>query len=711
MLALLRYLLVSLAVLLVSAVMGLTAFAFDGLGYRMVPMWPIAGIALYVAYTFGWRYAPVIFLSFLLSYRYAEVSPLAVEVMLSLGGTMGALVGAALIRWVNFRPAMDRVHDVFLLLCGAVPATFLSTLWSYGVLSWWAGPGGSWAQAHWLYWWAGDIIGILVLSVPFFVWTRSPRWSSSERLEFIALLTGVLALGSFTFFRDVLHWSDHVQLSFMVFPFLVWSGIRFGPHGSSLLLFVIAFSAVLAAFQNGGFFIATTEGGVFVMLQTYLTSVIITGIALSSASAEQTNYGAKLEKMNHELKQAVDAARKSAEEAQRANESKSRFLAMMSHELRTPLNGVLGFTNLLLESPLNTSQQEYVRMTQESGESLLHLIDDILDFNRIDAGRFRIKERRFDLARLCDEVFSMFEKHAREKGLAFRKKVADEVPQVVVGDSHRIRQILVNLIGNAIKFTEKGGIEVGLAPFEEQTVPDDDSIGMVISVADTGIGIDPQQQDYLFNPFAQANAEISSKFGGTGLGLAVCKHLCELMGGRIWFDSEPNEGSTFYALVRLKPSRTSSMESSEVEHSDLSDNRGQHMAETHPLKLLLMEDNLVNQKVMRQLLHRLGYELAVADNGVEGLKRLQAEPFDLVLMDLRMPEMDGYETTRSIREGGAGPDRAGVRIVAVTAFAMVEDKERCLEAGMDGHLSKPVTLAELTHVLREAYETLQKRTG
>lgn len=402
-----------------------------------------------------------------------------------------------------------------------------------------------------------------------------------------------------------------------------------------------------------------------------------------------------LKRMEEELRVARDAA-------EAASRAKSQFLANMSHEIRTPMNGVIGLLELLKADTLNAKQHGYVRMALSSGETLLGVINDILDFSKIEAGKLELAFTDLSFRDLAEEVLAFFTRQAQNKGIELFCHVAPDVPPLSKGDPVRLRQVLVNLVGNAVKFTHAGRVAVKVDRVEEG----ENSVLLRCSVSDTGIGIAPKALPAIFNAFSQEDGSSTRKYGGTGLGLTIARQLVELMGGTITVESRQGEGSTFTFTAKLE--KVPVYES--VKPETVSRPPASPFVSPGSL-VLLVEDNRVNQEVGKAMLETLGCTVAVAGNGREALTFLARRSCDLILMDCQMPEMDGYEATRAIREGEGSASLRGCRsytpIVALTAHAMEGDRKRCLEAGMDDYISKPFSIKDLGEVL-ERWLTIKK---
>jgi signal transduction histidine kinase/CheY-like chemotaxis protein len=456
-------------------------------------------------------------------------------------------------------------------------------------------------------------------------------------------------------------------------------------------MWVRDFDARIAAIRRAG------EGAVAaVALLSLLTGFVVFRF---SGTALQARRGDRI--VQARLADAKYQAEVQAQRAEAASKAKSDFLAMMSHEIRTPMNGVLGCADMLLETPLDAEQRELALTVRRSGDSLLTIINDVLDYSKIEAGKMTVEHIEYDLHPVCDEVRKILQPAITERGLTMRLSYDETLPRIVMGDPFRIRQVVLNLAANAVKFTERGTVSIEVSRFDAEHAK--------ISVIDSGIGISDEQLDRMFRRFTQADSSTTRRYGGTGLGLAISKTLVELMGGTIGVSSQPGVGSTFWFTLPLGvPAHTrlealpAALESPPtapipapvpVLVAAVSADQG--------CRLLLVEDNFVNQRVAVYMLSKLGHHVDVAKHGREAVEMLSRQGYDLVLMDCQMPEMDGFEATRIIRDHGSPVLDHDIPVVAMTAAAFPDDRTRALACGMNDFLAKPVDRPALANMLEK----------
>ena len=398
----------------------------------------------------------------------------------------------------------------------------------------------------------------------------------------------------------------------------------------------------------------------------------------------------ELKRKNESLNGALEQVRRAKKAAEMANAAKSSFLASMSHEIRTPMNAILGMADILWETDLSEDQTRYVDVFRTAGENLLEILDDILDLSKIEAGHMTLEKTWFQLAEILDRTCDVIQSKASEKGLGLSCNSTPSVPGRLNGDPTRLRQILFNLMGNAIKFTDTGSVALNV----DLASTDGETSLLHFSISDTGVGVSGSKLGAIFDAFTQADSSTTRQFGGTGLGLAISKELVHMMGGRIWAESMPGKGSIFHFTARFGfASVPETTQADPVEPVD--------EAPLPPLNILMFEDSRYNAFVAQTYLESTPCTMTVAEDGANGLKLFKKGGWDLVLMDIQMPGMDGLEATRAIREWEKEQRLAPVPVVAMTAYAMSEDVRRCIQAGADAHLPKPVKKNTLFKTLRK----------
>lgn len=463
--------------------------------------------------------------------------------------------------------------------------------------------------------------------------------------------------------------------SYFILDYIIFDRIYFTEDGFS----VIRWSVLTAAF--------VTTWLIFNTFSEYKEAAEVKTIELLDTEKELNKELSvnqdRLEKNIKELEQARQALEQSTK-------AKSEFLATMSHEIRTPMNAIMGMTHLLQKDDPREDQLEALSILDFSGKTLLTLIDDVLDFSKIEAGRLEMENIEFDLGKLVNTIIESFKVMAKNKGLELKSLMGEGVQNFLIGDPARLTQILNNLISNALKFTEKGEVELSIRQTDEW----EKKVRIEFSVSDTGIGIPKERMQTIFESFTQASGSTKRLYGGTGLGLTISKQLTELQGGELWVDSEEGQGSTFYVALEFGKGEGKELGDTEASKTpgDTQVLKGKH--------ILLAEDNLVNQKVMRRFLERWEVNMTIVDNGKEAVEALKKKGFDLVLMDLQMPEMDGYEATTQIR-ALSDPSRREVPIVALTAAALQEVKEKVYASGMNDFVTKPFNPIELQQKLAD----------
>ncbi|MTJ11935.1 response regulator [Anabaena sp. UHCC 0187] len=705
---------------------------------NVTPVWPPDGFAAAAMLLLGYWIWPGVLIGSFLANIWAFINTTNIITLvfsilqvlgIAIGTTSGTLLGSFLFRkLVGTHSPLARLSTVskFLVLIGMFGPIINATI---GVAALTLGgkiPINSYNEV-WVTWWISNVAGIFIFTPALLSWgelfkeyflTDKQQFSIRLKAKFIWRTTELLLLLKIVFFICEKAFFGDYFIEYMLIPCLVWTVFRFGKLGATNLIVIVAVIAVLGTVRGLGAFNHSNLNDSLLLLQCFIGVIVLTTLVLNAVITEKKvgililkNSQIQLLDKSLELQQTAKILEQQKEQliqqnleleiakqnAIDANRSKSQFLTNMSHELRTPLNGILGIAQVFQDSPKLTNQeQEDIKIIYQSGVHLLTLIDDILDISKIEAGKMELEFKNFNFPDFLKGIIKICRYSALEKNLNFSYKFDASIPVIINADEKCLRQILLNLLGNAIKFTNTGEVNF-IVDFISQEVKNDlfYLTRVKFQVADTGVGINNEKLAKIFLPFEQVG-ESKLKSQGTGLGLAISQKIAEMMGSEIKVTSELSQGSIFSLELDLLTPKNQDIEKKLIKFDA-------NFSQKFPLKIMIAEDNIVNQKIAEKLFKIIGYQVDIVNNGVEALTALKKEMYDVIFMDIQMPELDGIETTKAIYQQWDETNRP--YIIALTANAMPSDRDECLSVGMDDYISKPVKVEAIV----EAIQILQRK--
>jgi signal transduction histidine kinase/ActR/RegA family two-component response regulator len=685
---------------------------------NVTAVWPPSGVAFAAALLLRWPAWIGIWIGsfavnmwFFTNVSHFSILAIMTAGMIATGSTLQAVLGSFVLRrCIDANDILRRPQDSFTFVVTAAASCLLAA--TIGVTALSLSGFVDWRQYGytWLTWWAGDTGGVLVYTPLIMTWRSLPSFHRNYKrmLEFLLFLCA-LCFACQIVFNGLFLGKQHYPLHFLVFPFLLWAAGRFGVCGVTLTITIVELFAIIGLKNGYGPFALNTLNESLLMLAAFIATFTLIGLAFASVLTAWQSLRQKLENIAEEQELKVTQRTADLEEANRslciardraieASAIKSAFVANISHELRTPLSGILGMTELVLAHPLGKDLRDMIQTVHDSGNALLKVVSDILDLSKIEAGKVMLEYEPFSPAFLVQDCTKLLAPAAVDRKLKLNTSLDSQLPQFVYGDASRIRQVLVNLIGNAIKFTQQGGIIVS-ADIENET---QDTITIRFVVKDTGIGIADENKELLFAPFVQLDASTTRKFGGTGLGLAISKRFIEMMNGQIGLESALGSGSMFWFKIPFDKSRPHQTEGGKQDKHSIP--AVERLPETITLnrRVLVVEDNLVLSGIIIQQLAILGMLAGSAGTGRDAITAYKTGEYDLIFMDINLPDITGYAVTADIRalERNAGiSDGNGTPIIALTAGAMDGDREKALAAGLDDYMAKPVSIDQLRVML------------
>lgn len=659
-------------------------------------IWPAGGIALVFIFIWGYSAWPAIFLASLFLNAVQDIISFPLMAQAVANSLEPMLVAYFCLRSPTFDYSLNKLQDIFRGLVASVLSGFVgAVIVAAGVLL-------SGYQITDLFpflrYWAGHSLAFIMLTPLILVFSRPNLLMRLDYESFKKTETIIFSTAFFCATGLYLYYEKLVYL-YLFFPLVLWSALRFGQRGAMLIAFalnfLVVFQAALKAAHIGTLEVPINE----IYLSVFVVALQLTGLIAGAFVLEQKVERQDKEKSmlhtNSELEKTMNQLKEAKEAAEAASAAKTAFLANVSHEIRTPLGAVLGFSDLILANNMSeTEKKKIYKIIKRNGLQLLNVINDILDLSKVEAGKFEIQKRAITMDEIFEDVRSTMDVEADKKGISLKIIREPNVPKKIFTDPIRLRQILFNIIGNAIKFTDRGSVDLLI-----KTIVDNSGLTkLAFIVKDTGIGIPSDKVKELFAPFTQVDVTSTRRFGGTGLGLALSRRLAMALGGGIELTKTTlGQGSEF--MVTIDPGDTVQIEISEKKLQEETSLQTQKITSSKNLankKILLVEDNLDNQSLFMYYIRSAGADVIIANNGLEALQKVHNGQYDIILMDLQMPEMDGYEATKILRNEGYKKT-----IIALSAHAMKEVRERCLAGGFDGYVSKPVERGDLLQVLTD----------
>ncbi len=686
---LLKYFLSLATLAILYVVSGKFGLSLDAISGYATWVWPPSGIALAALLLYGDKLWPGIFLgAFLVNYSLSG-STLITALSIATGNTLEIVIAIWLLKKISlFSSSFQKLTDVLsLVFIAALISPLIAATIGTFTLSFSGALQSEMLFSTWIAWWAGDFMGILMFCPLVLICVNSVSRKKSFTFESVAFYLLVIICGLVIYSDSSVGPFEGMTLCYLLFPLLMWAALRLGSLQMIIGYFLVFTIAVIGTKLGKGPFIHERLSDSLLFLQIFLATLLISNLVLSSVMRE-LSLSREVEKM----------ARESADNANRA---KGSFVATISHEIRNPLFSIMGFSDLLKKQEMPSEERsKYVDIIINNSKQLLKLIDSILDLEKIDSGSVQLEIEPIIVRDFINEVVASLKIQAQQKNIYLNLEISEYMPEVIFTDYFKLRQILLNVIGNAIKFTSSGGVTVHV----KQTW-----VGpLIFEVKDTGVGVTPEQIEKLFLPFAQGDSSIYKKFGGSGLGLSVAKKLATVLGGNIFYDGSPtDQGSVFSVEIPISKSSTVVTPEDPLilkptvnSKNKIRDKEVEAVFDISGTNLLLVEDSVDNQLLIKHYLTPLKVNVKSANNGEEAVQAVLEKNFDIILMDLQMPVMDGFQAVEALRKQGCEKP-----IIALTASAFTQNKEMCLEAGFDDFISKPV---ELTHLVKIIFNNVQK---